>query len=264
MGLSLKQLSPLVALALGAAQMALTAPAVQAAPVTIRSAMQDSNTYKFDPKNEKQPGICIEIIRAVEKADPEIKFSGMDAFTPLPRIVAELASGGSLDAFCGLLKTPERAAQVNFLDIPIYSLRHKVAVRAEDTVSVKTFDDIRKLGTNNTIAATQGLVYAAYLQQQGGLTIDDGSKDPSANFKKLLSERVRFYYNAESTLVEYIHNEKLQGKVKILPSVFKEENQYFVTSKTLPAATADKLRAALDKLAKQGELAKIFARYSSN
>jgi ABC-type amino acid transport substrate-binding protein len=196
--------------------------------------------------------------------DPDIKFTGMDTLTPLPRIVAELASGGSLDAFCGLLKTPERAAQVNFLDIPIYTLRHKVAVRADDTVNVKTFDDIRKLGTNNTIAATQGLVYASYLQQQGGLTVDDASKDPSANFKKLLAERVRFYYNAEATLIEYIDNDKLQGKVKILPTVFKEENQYFVASKSLPAATVDKLRAALDKLSKQGELAKIFARYSSN
>jgi ABC-type amino acid transport substrate-binding protein len=64
--------------------------------------------------------------------------------------------------------------------------------------------------------------------------------------------------------MEYIENDKLQGKVKILPAVFKEESQFFVVSKSLPAASADKLKAALDKLAKSGELVKIFARYSNN
>jgi ABC-type amino acid transport substrate-binding protein len=237
---------------------------VVAASITLRSAMQDGNTYKFDPKNAALPGICTEIIRAIEKADPEIKFSGMDAAIPLPRIVSELASGGSFDAFCGLLKTPERAALVNFIDVPIYSLRHKLAVRADDAVNVKSFDDIRKLGSNNTIAATQGLAYAALLQKEGGLTVDDGSRDTSAIFKKLMAERVRFYYNAESTLLEYIENDKLQGKVKILPTVFKQENQYFVVSKMLPVASSDKLKAALERLAKSGELTQIFSRYSSN
>lgn len=256
-----KLMKPAILCMLGVGMIA--GPAL-ATPLTLRSTMQDNNTYKFDPKNAALPGICTEIIRAIEKTDPEIKFSGMDALTPLPRIVTELGDGGKLDAFCGLLKTPERAAVINFIDVPVYSLRHKVAVRADDTVNVKSFDDIRKLGANNTIAATQGLAYVALLQKEGGLAVDDGSRDPSAIFKKLLAERVRFYYNAESTHMEYIENDKLQGKVKILPAVFKEESQFFVVSKSLPAASADKLKAALDKLAKSGELVKIFARYSNN
>ena len=257
----LKLLKPAV---LGLLCAAMAGSLVHASTLTLRSAMQDGNTYKFDPKNAALPGICTEIIRAIEKADPEIKFSGLESAVPLPRIVSELGSGGSFDAFCGLLKTPERAAAVNFIDVPIYTLRHKIAVRADDTVNVKSFDDIRKLGTNNTVAATQGLAYAALLQKEGGLTINDSSRDTSAIFKMLLADRVRFYYNAESTLREYIENDKLEGKVKILPTIFKEENQYFVVSKALPAASAGKLKAALEKLTKSGELTKIYARYSGN
>lgn len=242
----------------------LSAASVVAAPLTLRSAMQEGNTYKFDPKNASLPGICTEIIRAVEKADPEIKFAGMESMFPLPRIVSELGSGGSLDAFCGLLKTPERLAILSFVEVPIYTLRHKVAVRADDTVSVKSFEDIRKLGGNNTIGANQGFAYAALLQKEGGLTVNDSSRDSSAIFKMLMAERVRFFYSAESTLREYIDNDKLDGKVKILPTIFKEENQFFVVSKSLPAASADKLKAALEKLTKSGELAKIYGRYSSN
>ena len=242
----------------------LAASSAMASPITLRSAMQEGNTYKFDPKNAALPGICTEIIRAIEKADPEIKFSGMESAAPLPRIVSEMGASGSYDAFCGLLKTPERAALVNFIDVPIYTVRHKVAVRADDTVNVKSFDDIRKLGTNNTIAATQGLAYVALLQKEGGLAINDSSRDNSAIFKMLMAERVRFFYNAESTLREYIDNEKLEGKVKILSTVFKEENQHFVVSKSLPAASVDKLKAALEKLTKSGELTKIYARYSGN
>lgn len=250
--------------AVGLMCVGMTAAPVLAAPITLKSAMQEGNTYKFDPKNASLPGICTEIMRAVEKADPEIKFSGLDAVVPLPRIVSEMGAGGSVDTFCGLLKTPERAALVNFIEMPVYTVRHKVAVRAEDSVSVKSFDDIRKLGTNNTIAATQGLAYAAALQKEGGLTVNDSSRDTSAIFKMLLAERVRFFYNAESTLREYIENDKLDGKVKILPTVFKEENQFFVVSKSLPAASVDKLKAALEKLAKSGDLTKIQARYGAN
>jgi hypothetical protein len=51
----------------------------------------------------------------------------------------------------------------------------------------------------------------------------------------------------------------------LLPAaVAKESLQFFVVSKSLPAASADKLKAALDKLSKSGELGKIFARYSHN
>lgn len=233
---------------------------VQAAPLVIRTTMQDNNTLKFDPKNAQLPGVCIEIMRAVEKADPEIKFTGLDASTPLLRVQAELTNGG-LDGFCGLLKTPERAAQFNFIDTVLYSIKHKVAVRADDTVAVNNFDDIRKLGTDNAIIATFGQAYAVFLEAQGGLVIDAGGKDNSVNLKKLLAGRGRFFYSAESNLIEYIANDKLESKVKILPAVFKEENQYFVVAKSLPAAQSEKLHQALQKVAQSGEIARIYKKY---
>jgi ABC-type amino acid transport substrate-binding protein len=144
----------------------------------------------------------------------------------------------------------------------VYSVKHKVAVRADDAVKVSTFDDIRKLpGADNGIITTQGTAYVAFLEQQGGLKVDASSKDNSANLQKLLLNRGRFFYQAESSLAEYIANDKLEGKFKILPAVFKEEGQHFVMAKGTPAATVEKLHAALEKLAKQGELAKIYAKY---
>lgn len=233
---------------------------VMGEPVTIRTVMQDNNSIKFAPKNTQLPGICIEVMRAVEKADPEIKFSGLDASMPLLRIQSELASG-SLDGFCGLLKTPERQAQLNFIDVVLYTIKHKVAVRADDNVVVGGFEDIRKLSGDNTIIATFGQAYAAFLEAQGGLKIDAGGKDNAANLQKLLGGRGRFFYSAESNLMEYIANGKLEAKVKILPAVFREEHQYFVVSKSLNAAHAEKLRVALQKVGQQGDFARIYKKY---
>lgn len=231
-----------------------------AEPVTIRTAMQDNNTLKFDAKNTQLPGLCIEFMRAIEKADPEIKFTGLEKSLPLLRIQSEIASG-NLDGFCGLLKNPEREAQVKFLDTVLYSVKHKVAVRADDNVVVNGFEDIRKLGGDNVIITTFGQAYVAFLEAQGGLKIDAGGKDNSANFQKLLGGRGRFFYSSESNLVEYIANDKLESKVKILPTVFREENQHFVVSKTLPAAQTEQLRKALQKVAQQGDFARIYKKY---
>lgn len=238
----------------------LTSVSALSEPTTIRSAMQDNNTLKFDPKNTRLPGLCIEVMRAVEKVDPEIKFVGLDKSLPLLRIQSEMVSG-NLDGFCGLLKNPEREGQVNFLDTVLYSIKHKVAVRADDNLVVNGFDDIRKLSGDNVIITTFGQAYVAFLEAQGGLKIDAGGKDNSSNLQKLLSGRGRFFYSSESNLLEYIANDKLEGKVKILPAVFREENQYFVVSKTLPAPQTEKLRKALQKAAQQGEFSSIYKKY---
>jgi ABC-type amino acid transport substrate-binding protein len=54
---------------------------------------------------------------------------------------------------------------------------------------------------------------------------------------------------------------KLGGKIRLLPAALKEDGMYFAVSRSLPAASADLLRRALQQLAERGELKKIYANY---
>jgi ABC-type amino acid transport substrate-binding protein len=235
------------------------APATAAPP--LRTAAQDNNTIKFNLKG-KRKGICVDVFQAIERIEPGLRFTGWDQPMSLPRVESALAEN-QLDVFCALIRTPARAAKFNFIDVPVYTVRHRIAVRADDDVQVRNLDDIRKLGPGNVVLVLKGTAHEEMLRRYGGLALDASAQNLDVNLRKLQHGRGRFLYHTENALLRYIDKEKLGGQIKLLPAVLKEDNLLFAVSRSLPAATADMLRGALQQLADRGELKKIYANYKA-
>lgn len=229
--------------------------------LVLRTASQEGLLAKFDIGNKQRPGICIEIIEALQRVDPELRFTGLATSMSTARLEYELQQG-SIDIFFGFLKTPERSRLFRFIEPALFHQRSMVAVRADDKIEVRSFDDIRRLGAAGVILATQGTAHVPYLKAQGGLQIDDGARASDANLNKLLLGRGRFFYQGDLNLLFDIHHYGFKGKVRVLPAVFRREGQYAAVSATVPAAAIERLRRALDVLQSSGELDAIYRRYA--
>ncbi|WP_157201166.1 ABC transporter substrate-binding protein [Massilia sp. Root351] len=230
-----------------------------AAPLVLRTAAQDNNPLKYE-LNAKRKGICVDVIKAVEQVSPGLHLTGWTQPMSLPRIESALMEG-QLDVFCALIRTKARAARFTYIDIPVYTVRHRIAVRADDQVAIQTLDEIRKLGPGNVIIVSRGTAHESLLQGETGLELDASSRDTEVNLRKLLNKRGRFFYHSESSLQRTIADEHLTGMIRLLPTVFREEALYFVVSRKLAPAAAEQLRQALQTLAQRGELQKIHASY---
>ncbi|MGQ5522692.1 substrate-binding periplasmic protein [Chitinimonas sp. PSY-7] len=200
--------------------------------------------------------------KAIERVDPELKFSELHDFMPLPRIEAWLEEG-KLDAFCGLAKTDKRKAALDFVETPIYSTYSVLAARADDKIEIKSFDDLVKLGDDGIVLAVTGTVHVDILAAHKGIKVDAGAKDTSTNLNKLIAGRGRFVFHNDFALADEIKRDHFSGKIKILPVRFEAEGteRFFVVSRRATPGVNEKLRSAMEKLSKSGELAKIFQTY---
>lgn len=222
--------------------------------LTIKTYAQDYPP-KFFQKDGAVQGYGIDIISALEKADPEIKFVGQQTFASVPRIETELLKG-EIDAFVGAFKSKDRLDKFSFIEIPLHLFQYMIAVRKDDPVSIKSYDDIRKLKENNTILALLGTRQEDYLNEQEGLVIDAGTSSFDANVNKLLAGRARFLLGNDLSF------QKLdQKKIRILPTVFRAESQYIMVSKLISNEKLVHLTKALKKLNDEGKLKAIFKSY---
>lgn len=227
--------------------------------IEIRTAAQDSQP-KFIKEGDAITGLCIDIFKALERTDHDLKFSALTGFIPLPRTEASLLDG-TLDAVCGLAATKDRKEKFDVIDIPVYTTHLVLAARKDETAEVKSFDDIRKLGPDAVVLTVTQTMQANLAAAQPGLKVDSAAKDTSQNLQKLVAGRGRFILHNDFALVDEIKRDNMSDKVKLLPAQLSTEGRYFVVSKKAPAGLKDKLAAALDKLSKSGELNKIFQPY---
>ena len=229
----------------------------------LKTAYQDSPPKFFLDASGKMAGLGIDIMRAMEKENSSIRFKSIRGHSFLPsKRIQEYLEEGELDIFFGYIKNKKRLKRFAFLDIPIYPLKHVVAVRAEDTVNVKTFDDIRKLGKKGIILSVNGGASRNYLNKQGGLIIDAGGMTHKGNLQKLIGNRGRFVYSHNLGLVALIKQQSLQHKIKILPASFRDYFHSVAISKELSKETVKELNKTLNKLSNNGELSKILRKYT--
>lgn len=235
--------------------------AAQADPVVLRTIGQ-SNSVKFQPGNANRPGFSVEVMQGLERIDPDLQFKGWQIISPIARIEAELVNN-QIDVFFGLMKTPDRQQKIRYIDDqPLYIIRHQIAVRKNDTVEAKSFDDIRTLGSKGIVLTLFDGAFARFLKSQGGLTIDDTASTNDDNMSKLLAGRGRFFYQAGSTLARLIADAHLEDQVRLLPTIFHEEPLYLALSKQLPTDKAERLARALRQLAQSGDLARLQQKYN--
>ncbi|NVD97377.1 ABC transporter substrate-binding protein [Massilia sp. BJB1822] len=227
---------------------------------TLRIVAQESVPPKWLPREGSLPaGVCPDILAAIEKIQPRLRFSGMEEARSVPVIEQGLESGG-VGAACALLDTPRRRQIASVAGKSLYTVRHRLAAAASDKVNIETLEELVRL--RPLINTPRGAAYSDQLRILG-LEVDDSTGDNLTNLRKIAAGHGRFIYMNELTLAWLIREHNLQNKVRLLPNILKEEPIYFwISKKADPMATrlADQ---ALHRLHSSGELARIYQRWSS-
>jgi len=78
----------------------------------------------------------------------------------------------------------------------------------------------------------------------------------------LLRNRGRFVYYHNLGLITSIKKNKLEDKIKVLPTSFREYSQYVAFSKHISKEKILKIKTALEKIKRNGQLDVIFSKYS--
>ncbi|WP_171014156.1 transporter substrate-binding domain-containing protein [Chitinivorax sp. B] len=222
--------------------------------VDIRTAAQVDSEPKFVTLNGAVSGICVEVMRAVEKTDPSLKFVGDQNMTPLARIESAL-EGGALDAACGLARNKEREGKFLFATTPLFPVNWQLAVRANDNVQISSWDDVKKLAPDNVILINFGSGAIKRVEAVGGLKLDTAGKTTNDNLQKLEAGRGRFFYYRSPGFKSELKAHA--GKFRILPAVLDSSPFFMMFGKHVAKETVDKFDKALQQLSKQGDLAKL-------
>lgn len=232
------------------------------ASTEIRVAAQDSAPKFFVNSQGKMSGLSVDIMRAVERDNPEIRFTGYEAFTPFKRMELALQAG-TLDAFFGFLKNEQREALYNILPTPIFSMRYVMAVRKTDPLPAANWDTVRGLGKDGAVLTLFGTGNVDYLINVGGLVIDSQAQTVPQLLSMLVAGRGRFAYYYDSALIYGIREAGLEAQVRLLPDTHTESLQYVVFSKKADPVKVALVKKSLERLKANGVLDAIGRRYGA-
>lgn len=235
------------------------ATASPAQELTLRTVQQASSVVKYDPDGAPQrAGLCMDVLRAVERADPGLRFTGLDQVIPLRR-VERLLADGQIDVFFCLLRSPERERQWRYVPVPLYPVRHVIAQRVEDTRSVDSLLDLATMSQVKPVLVTRGSVLGRRLETVG-VNLSEVSSEREA-LQMLVLGRTDAIYGQDINLVRHIRDAHLADKVRLGRTVLLEEAQFLAVRKDLPAAVVDRLTDALRKLERDGVLRLLNEKY---
>lgn len=240
------------------ALLAMAAP-LHAQELVLRTAQQSGSLVKYDPDGgPARPGLCLEILRAVEKQDPGLHFTGLDQAVPLKR-VERLLADGLVDAFFCLLKSPERERQWRYATVPLYMIRHVVLQRADDPRSPDTLAELAAWSRNKPVLVMRGTAMARRLLM-ADVTIAEVASEREA-LQMLTLGRADAIYGQDINLQRHVNDSRQAEKFKFGRTVFHEEPQWLAMRADLPAAHEERLTQALRKLEKDGTLRQLADKY---
>jgi glutamate/aspartate transport system substrate-binding protein len=251
-GKTARPLRKLMALAIG------LAACTGAWGMEVRVAGQEALAPKWMRLPGRVTGICPDIMAAVERIEPRLHFTGYRRSRSLPGIEAGLESG-NLDAACALVETPRRRAIALQAAKSVYPVRHLLVARAGDRAVVRDLQDLARLGA--LVTSQRGAVFSD-MMKAAGVHVDDATDDNGVNLRKMLAGHGRFVDMNELTLQHYLRSEGLGSRVRVMPAVLAAQPSYFWVSRKADPALADLLGAALDKLKANGELDRIYTRWT--
>ncbi len=230
-----------------------------AAALEVRVASQEVLEPKWLHDGERIVGICPDIMAAIERIEPRLHFVGYQRNS---RSLSGIETGldtGTLDAACGLVSSPHRLAIGQPVGKPIFIVRHYLAVRKDDPVTITSTSDLARLG--DLVTTQRASVFTERLRA-AGVRVDDATDDNRVNLRKILAGHGRFAYVNDLTLRYLIRKESLEDRVRVLPVILGDEPTYFWVGHKADPALAPLLGAALDKLKANGELDRIYVRWS--
>ncbi|MGW8391994.1 substrate-binding periplasmic protein [Pseudoduganella sp. HUAS MS19] len=245
--------------ALGAILLAALPFATAASDLVLRVTGQESLPPKWVQRDgQPSSGVCPDILAAISRIEPRLRFTGLEDIRSVLVIEQNLRLGKA-DIACALVSTPLRRHIAFAIPQPLYISRQRLAAAANDTAEINSLDDLARL--NPLVTTSRGAAYIDQLRERG-ITVDDSTGSNVTNLKKILAGHVRYFYMNELTLHWLIREMGLQGQVKLMPAVLKEDSMFLWVSKKAPPQAVPMLAAAVKKLNDSGELARIYARWS--
>jgi len=237
-----------------------------AAVTEIRTAAQINSEPKFISSKvdgrESVSGMCIDVFRAIEKADPELKFVGAGDWEPPARIDVSVFYKKT-DAACGLVKSKQREGRFTMIEPPLFNFRYALAARNGDAVAVSNWDDVIRLGHDSVVLVVHGMGPSRQLEGIPGLQLDAGSSTIQQNFDKLLARRGRFVYYKVPGFAYLLRQRCMQDKITILPATMNTTPMYMLVGKHVAPATAQRLHLAIKQLKDSGELDRIQSKWEN-
>jgi polar amino acid transport system substrate-binding protein len=247
---------PRVARQLACALLLLAGPA--SAQMTVPMMAQESIPPKWILEDGKVRGLCADLVAAIERIEPRIRFTGYDRARSLV-VIEDALSSDRVWAACAMLDSARRREVAQRSEFPVFVTRHRLAAVASDTQVVGSLDDLVRL--KPLINTARGSAYIVELKARG-IAVDDSTGDSVVNLRKILGGHGRYTYMNELSLAYLIRSEHLEGKIKMLPAVFNAAPLYFWVSRKADPALAPMLDQALARLKANGELARIYERWS--
>lgn len=237
----------------------LALPGSQAQELALRTVQQASSIVKYDPDGGLQkPGICAEMLRAVERVDPGLRFTGLEQQVPLRRVERLLAEG-QVDVFFCLLRSPDRERQWRYVPVPLYGVRHVIAQRVDDGRSIDSLLDLATMSQVKPVLVARGTVLARKLDTAGVNLSEVGSEREA--LQMLALGRTDAIYGQDINLVRHIRDARLVDRVRLGRTSFHEEFQYVAVRADLPAHIVERLTDALRRLERDGVLRQLAERY---
>lgn len=236
---------------------------IHASEITLKTAAQQSFP-KFISQTQdghtEISGFCMEIMTAIQQADPEITFTGIEILEPLARIINRLKLH-KIDAFVGLSQSPERDLIYHF-SIPLYELHNVMAVRKNDPVQINSFEDILTQKPDNGIITLHGSNSMQTLKKLQ-LPISGRASSVSQGLLMLTKKRGRFFYYHDLGIINTIKEDDLNTQLKILPVHLQTFQQHIAYSKKVPKEVIEKVDTAIREIRANGVMQEILNRYLS-
>ncbi len=238
--------------------MGLLALTAQAQELTLRTVQQAGSLVKYDPNSPLKPGLCLDILRAVERVDPGLRFTGLRNVVPLKR-VERLLADGEVDVFFCLLRSPDRERQWRFLPVPLYGIRQVVVLRADDPRPFDSLADLARASVNRPVLVTRGTILMRRLDA-ANVQINEVNSEREA-LQMLMMGRTDAVYGQDINLLRHIREAGLDGKLRLGRNSFGDELHYVAVRSGLPAAQQERLTQALRKLERDGVLKQLADQY---
>lgn len=235
------------------ATLAGSAPAIN-----LKTVAHDSPP-KFMLQDGTMTGVCVDIIKAIEQAAPDIRFTGYGQFIP-PKRFQEMLKKGEIDAMVGMKKDIGREKFYTYVDVPIYQVRQVVVTRTANPRIEERADLNITPGSILSIFGSRSADDAKRIF--GAENVDDGTKTPAAMLKKLKTGSGHYAFYQDMALKYEIRHDGLQRDLTVQPLVFEEYGHYIALSKKTPKDVADRLTAILNQLKENGTLDNIYKKYT--
>lgn len=226
------------------------------AETVLRVAPQEGSAPKFIDRSSPAKGHCPDILAAIERIEPELRFEVLPAPTPIKRIEHDIREG-RLDVMCALLDTPARNVIAHRISTPIYYVRERLVGR-RDGKGVRSFADLK---SSEALVVTQsGASYASDLRD-AGVKVTETTGGSTIALRSVLAGRADYYYTNELTGAYYMRSEDAEGKLHLLPAVLKETPSFLWISRQQSDEIVSRIERAVARLQRDGELDRIYQSY---